>query len=134
MKKILLVFMLLAMFLTGCSNKNYVNEINVDTLLEKLDNKESFVFYLAMHTCSACQEFKPTMKEFANNNKYDVYVVYLDDESEENIENLIAALPVEYTPTTYVIEDGKYVSEITGAITYNELKEFININTKENFK
>lgn len=82
-------------------------EINFNELVEKTNNKESFILLVSQTECSHCLEFKPTFKKVLA--KYDItaYNIELDKLSKEEKTKLKDIANVTSTPTTVFIEDGE---------------------------
>ena len=88
--------------------KSYLKEIKYDQVVEKINNKESFVLLLSQTTCAHCMDFKPKLAEVAK--KYKVEIYYL----ETNLlgADALAKFKVDYfsfdgTPTTIFVIDGE---------------------------
>ena len=53
-----------------------LTELNSNEVIEKINNKESFVLIVSQTTCSHCMVYKPKVKEIAN--KHDIEIFYID--------------------------------------------------------
>lgn len=71
---ILIIIGLVIYFLSN--EKNNLIKLNYNELIEKVENKESFVLCISATECSHCQEYKPKLKKIANN--YDIKIYYID--------------------------------------------------------
>ena len=74
MKKVLLVLFVL-LSLTACNKKFSKGEVvtaYADEVLEKLENKESFIVYVGYDDCQSCKEFKPILNQLIEN--YDITI------------------------------------------------------------
>ena len=70
-KKALIIVVICLVLLVGAFiadsilGKSYLKEIKYTSVMEKVENKESFVLLLSQTTCSHCMEFKPKLAEVA---------------------------------------------------------------------
>lgn len=112
MKKFLIVFMMLVIFVTGCGNKKFTtyHEIGYVEYNEMIDNSETFPLVIGSSTCSACSLFKPIMENFISKYQVEVYYIDLSKLSEEDFNSLKAQVGFSSTPTTVFFEDGSQTS------------------------
>ena len=130
MKKVLLVLFVL-LSLTACNKKFSKGEVvtaYADEVLEKLENKESFIVYVGYDDCQSCKEFKPILNQLIEN--YDITIYYLptDDKQTEDQLNEIQYnyfYRIYWTPTTYIVEDGEVLAIKEQLIEYEELVEWL---------
>ena len=130
MKKVLLVLFVL-LSLTACNKKFSKGELvtaYADEVLEKLENKESFIVYVGYDDCQSCKEFKPILNQLIEN--YDITIYYLptDDKQTEDQLNEIQYnyfYRMYWTPTTYIVEDGEVIAIKEQLIEYEELVEWL---------
>ena len=130
MKKVLLVLFVL-LSLTACNKKFSKGEVvtaYADEVLEKLENKESFIVYVGYDDCQSCKEFKPILNQLIEN--YDITIYYLptDDKQTEDQLNEIQYnyfYRMSWTPTTYIVEDGEVLAIKEQLIEYEELVEWL---------
>ena len=130
MKKVLLVLFVL-LSLTACNKKFSKGEVvtaYADEVLEKLENKESFIVYVGYDDCQSCKEFKPILNQLIEN--YDITIYYLptDDKQTEDQLNEIQYnyfYRMYWTPTTYIVEDGEVLAIKEQLIEYKELVEWL---------
>lgn len=130
MKKVLLVLFVL-LSLTACNKKFSKGEVvtaYADEILEKLENKESFIVYVGYDDCQSCKEFKPILNQLIEN--YDITIYYLptDDKQTEDQLNEIQYnyfYRMYWTPTTYIVEDGEVLAIKEQLIEYEELVEWL---------
>ena len=97
-------------------------------VLEKLENKESFIVYVGYDDCQSCKEFKPILNQLIEN--YDITIYYLptDDKQTEDQLNEIQYnyfYRMYWTPTTYIVEDGEVLAIKEQLIEYEELVEWL---------
>ena len=130
MEKVLLVLFVL-LSLTACNKKFSKGEVvtaYADEVLEKLENKESFIVYVGYDDCQSCKEFKPILNQLIEN--YDITIYYLptDDKQTEDQLNEIQYnyfYRMYWTPTTYIVEDGEVLAIKEQLIEYEELVEWL---------
>ena len=126
---LLVLFVLLS--LTACNKKFSKGEVvtaYADEVLEKLENKESFIVYVGYDDCQSCKEFKPILNQLIEN--YDITIYYLptDDKQTEDQLNDIQYnyfYRMYWTPTTYIVEDGEVLAIKEQLIEYEELVEWL---------
>ena len=58
-------------------SKDQIIDVNYETVLKKLKQKEDFVLYIGRPDCKDCQEFEPYLKKYLKKNK-GVYLYYLN--------------------------------------------------------
>ena len=116
-------FALLAvLMLAGCGNNKSYTEISYDDVLQKMEDKETFVLYIGSSECSACVQFKPVLERVIR--EYDLDVLYIDMAklSDEQYNKFITVINLgNATPRVYFIEEGDYsqYSAIRGAVDYD---------------
>lgn len=88
-------------------NDNLVR-LSYDEIMEKIDNKESFILCISRTTCSHCNVYKPKLRKVAN--KYDIKIYYTDVDkySKKDLKDFNSKISFDGgTPTTLFIKDGK---------------------------
>ena len=138
MKKVLIILGLLAVLITGCSEKKeakkedkkrteyienksenkYFIEIDTTDYIEKVNNKEKFVIFIGSSQCGACKTFKPIITKFANEQKVTVYFIDLIKASDEDRNKIYNVQTIDYLPTLLIFEKGKVVFNEYG-VKYN---------------
>lgn len=91
-------------------NKEYFISLNYEELNNKIENKDSFMLCVSSTTCSHCAQFKPKLKEIANDYKVELYYTDVDLYSEEDNKEFSDTYKITGTPTTLIFIDGKEVS------------------------
>ncbi|MDD4547845.1 MAG: thioredoxin family protein [Bacilli bacterium] len=127
MKKIILLI-ITSILLTGCLYKKPYVEINYEDFKEKIENKESFIFYIGATGCQYCEKYEKTLKRVVD--KYDVEVFYIDtaegkltDDEKKGFEELVT---FSGTPTTVFVREGEVQSKynrIEGSVTSDKIIE-----------
>ena len=133
MKKILLVMLMACTLLgiSGCSKKEektYEYPLSASELLEKIENKETFVVYLAATSCEQCGIYGKFIPKF--NEQYDIEIMHVDMEQEktndkESHDEVLELFQLQYTPTTYVVIDGEIKEARDGRLNTETLIEYL---------
>ena len=98
-------------------------ELKYNELLEKLDNKESFILILSQTGCSHCAHYKPTLKTTLSEHNLTAYYIEVDLFNDTERTKMKKIFDYQVTPTTIFIKDGK---EIEGTrFTGNKDKQTI---------
>lgn len=120
--------MLLLVACGGSAKKEY--EIDTNAVIEKIENKESFILYIGASDCSACQQFSPTFEEASKDYPETMYYVEYNgaqasskDEFTSLEDNHIGKVTA--TPSIYVIKDGAVAEKRMGVLRYSELETFV---------
>ncbi len=129
MKKILLLIFTLCL-LGGCFKftKGEVITKSANDVLEKFENKESFVLYVGNNNCESCSDYRKVLQELIV--KYEIEIIYLDtliQEQQEFLNTLIYdyLYRLNVTPSTYLIKDGKTIDMKEGNIELIQLEEWL---------
>lgn len=107
--KKLVLFVILCCFVTACGKGASYKEINYQTFLTRMENKETFILYIGSSSCSACESFKPTLESVIK--KYGIPVDYIDVSklSKEELNEFGTIINFgNSTPKVYFIKDGEY--------------------------
>ena len=129
-KRILIIFISCIVILVGALifdkiyNKEYYIELSYNQFVKKIEKKDSFVLCLSQTTCSHCAEFKPKLKEVAEEYKVELYYMETNLLNEEQTEALKKIVAFSGTPTTVFITDGEeklVANRISGDISKEKL-------------
>lgn len=127
MKKAITVLMVLMLVLVGCGGSKSSTLITSTDALAKIDNKDSFIFYVGSKDCPACQQFAPTFEEVAQDYPDLLFSVELTKEAKtedfEKLQELIGTVTA--TPTIFVIKDGVVVDKKVSILKYSDLQSFL---------
>ena len=85
-------------------NKKQLIELTYTELVNKINNKDSFVLCISRTTCSHCYDYKPKLNEVAKEYKINIFYIDVDKYNEEDFSNLISFDGS--TPTTIFIKNG----------------------------
>lgn len=86
-------------------NKKQLIELTYTELVNKINNKDSFVLCISRTTCSHCYDYKPKLNEVAKEYKINIFYIDVDKYNEEDFSNLISFDGS--TPTTIFIKNGE---------------------------
>ena len=88
-------------------NINYFKELSYKEVMQKINNKESFVLVITQTTCSHCESFKPKVKQVANDYRINIYYMEADllDEVQRNA--FLKIVHYDGTPTTVFFINGE---------------------------
>lgn len=133
-------------------------KIDLAKVVEKINNKDTFLLYIGYTGCQACENYNPVLKRVQSQNDSDTY--YLDyksiDKKSKNWKNLTKLINIKqrltitidnekvkiddkignimkeygYTPVTIYFIEGKCVNARIGSMSSSEIKEFLTINIK----
>lgn len=82
--------------------------LSYEEVVNKVNNKDSFVLCVSTTDCVHCQDYKPKLKSISN--KYDIEIFYTDVDtfSKDNYENFKTEFSFDgSTPTTIFFKDGE---------------------------
>ncbi len=104
--------------------EEHLIELNYEELMEKIDNKESFILLFSQTTCSHCEQYRPTLKKVLV--EYDLYAyeIATDLLSKEENAKLKDVANVTGTPTTVFIVNGEEkntANRLVGAAKENKI-------------
>lgn len=112
-KKALIIGIICLVILVGCIiadrilSKDYLVEIKYDEVMEKVNNKESFILLLSQTTCTHCMDFKPKLSKVAKEYKIKVYYLESDLLTDEEDDELKSHFSFRGTPTTIFVVNGE---------------------------
>lgn len=110
---ICLVVFVGAIIVDNIIGKSYFSEIKCDEIIEKIENKESFVVLISQTTCSHCMSYKPKLEEVANEYKLEIYYIDVDLLSDTENTNLKSYINYDSTPITVFVKNGEETSVAT---------------------
>ena len=94
-------------------SKDYLIELKYNEVMEKVNNKESFVLLFSQTTCSHCAQYKPKLSKVAKEYKVKIYYLEVDLLSEKQEKKLKEHFSYNSTPVTLFINDGDEVTAAT---------------------
>ena len=136
-KKVIILVSICLIVLIGCliadriMGKTYLNEIKYKELIEKFENKESFVLLISQTDCTHCISYKPKLKEVANEHKLTIYYIDVDLLSDNEEDTLESYVGFDSTPITAFIKNGEEAT-VANRINGDASKEKIEKKLKSN--
>ena len=114
-------------------SKSYLNKISYNDVIEKIEDKESFILLISQTTCTHCMSYKPKLEEIANKHKIEIYYIDVDLLSNEDFDKLDSYLNFADagTPVTLFVKNGEETSAAT-RITGDASSEKIEKKLKSN--
>ena len=94
-------------------SKDYLIELKYDEVMEKVNNKESFVLLFSQTTCSHCAQYKPKLSQVAKDYKINIYYLEVDLLKDKQEKELKKHFSYNSTPVTLFITDGDEVTAAT---------------------
>ena len=111
---IICLIILIGAFITDrILSKDYLIELKYDEVMEKVDNKESFVLLFSQTTCSHCAQYKPKLSQVAKDYKINIYYLEVDLLKDKQEKELKKHFSYNITPVTLFITDGDEVTAAT---------------------
>ena len=104
---ICLVILIGAIIAESSFSKSYFVKLEFDEVMEKLENKDSFVLVYTQTTCSHCASYKPKVEEVAKEEKIKIYYIEVDLLSSEEKKEFTSHINFSSTPSTVFILDGE---------------------------
>jgi predicted bacteriocin transport accessory protein len=87
--------------------KSYLNKIELDNLIEKIDNKEDFILLVSQTTCSHCASYKPKLEKVTNKYKLNIYYIEADLLTDEEEKKFKSYITFDGTPVTLFFRNGE---------------------------
>lgn len=117
MKKIITILVMVFLF-TGCANlfPKYTTYENIDyeTFMEKINNKETFVILVWKTGCEYCEAFDPILEEVIKEKEVKIYGIDMSKLNEEEWPIVTNKTLTKGTPTLVYFEKGVRVNKLNG--------------------
>ena len=85
----------------------YLKQLKYDEVMEKIQNKESFILLVSQTTCSHCKEYKPAFRKILKKNKLTAYYIEYDLLSKEEKKEFVKYINFDSTPVTVFLKNGE---------------------------
>ena len=72
---IAIIIVVIIWYSISSGSRNFI-KLNYNEILEKVDNKESFILCVSASECTHCKSYKPKLKKISND--YDIKIYYTD--------------------------------------------------------
>ena len=112
-------------------SKNYFKELKYDEVIEKIENKDSFVLLISQTTCTHCISYKPKLEEVANKYKIDIYYIESNLLNDEERDKFTSYISFSTTPATVFIKNGEETT-VANRINGDASKDKIEKKLKSN--
>ena len=86
---------------------SYLKQLKYDEVMEKIQNKESFILVVSQTTCSHCKEYKPVFKKILKKNNLTAYYIEYDLLSKEEKKEFVKYINFDSTPVTVFLKNGE---------------------------
>ena len=122
---IIIIIILAIILITKLNTKNNLHELSYNEVLEKIENKETFVLCISRTTCSHCNSYKPKLKKISSNYNIDIYYIDIDLYTKEEQNDFNTRLSFDgSTPTTVFLINGEEKttsSRLIGNVSYDKI-------------
>lgn len=105
--KVCVAILVVAVIADLVLGKSYLKEIKFDKMVEKIENKESFVIVFSQTECEHCLAYKPKIAKVAKKYKLTVYYLETDLLNEKKEKELKKYFNFDGTPTTVFVIKGE---------------------------
>ncbi len=109
-----------------------IDQITLQELEKKIENKENFVLLVSMTNCSHCILYKPIFSEVINGNNITAYDIDVEPMTPTQYERLDKLIDIDGTPTTIFFKDGVEIEE-SRLVGYQEKDVLIDSMKKYDF-
>lgn len=109
---ILVIILIISIIIFGYyelfyKSHNFI-KLSYDEVINKIENKESFVLCVSASECTHCLDYKPKLKKVSYDYDIKIYYIDVDKLSEDDYENFKTKLSFDgATPTTIFIKEGE---------------------------
>ena len=99
------------------SKNNNLVKLDYKDIVNKIDNKESFVLCVSRTTCSHCQSYKPKLQKVANKYNVKIYYTNIDTYNKDELNDFNSRITFDGgTPVTLFIKNGEEKTTATRII------------------
>lgn len=120
-----LIIIICGLFVYNYFIKSNLIELDVDEVVEKINNKESFVLCISQTTCNHCASYKPKLEKISKNYDIELFFIDIDKYKEEEINEFKKNISFDgSTPVTAFIIEGEEKTasnRIFGDSTYTKI-------------
>ncbi len=105
---IILIILLFIVLINRITNKSQFYELTYSEVMEKINNKDSFVLCITSTICSHCEAYKPKLKKISSRYNVDIYYIDINLASKEEQKEFSSLLSFDgTTPTTLFLINGE---------------------------
>lgn len=99
------------------NKNNNLIKLDYNDIVNKIDNKESFVLCVSRTTCSHCQSYKPKLQKVANKYNIKIYYTDIDTYNKDELNDFNSRITFDGgTPVTLFIKNGEEKTTATRII------------------
>ena len=99
------------------NENNNLIKLDYKDIVNKIDNKESFVLCVSRTTCSHCQSYKPKLQKVANKYNIKIYYTDIDTYNKDELNDFNSRITFDGgTPVTLFIKNGEEKTTATRII------------------
>lgn len=122
----IIIALIVVCFVFSEDEDKYIHDIGLSDVIDKMDNKDSFILYIKQTDCEHCKAFTPDFISVLSQNNIEAYSLNLSNLSEEENNTYSELFDVEGTPTVLFFEDGnESLIRIQGEQTKAKIKSKI---------
>ncbi|MGN0993041.1 MAG: thioredoxin family protein [Bacilli bacterium] len=122
----IIIALIVVCFVFSEDEDKYIHDIGLSDVIDKMDNKDSFILYIKQTDCEHCKAFTPNFISVLSQNNIEAYSLNLSNLSEEENTTYSELFDVEGTPTVLFFEDGnESLIRIQGEQTKAKIKSKI---------
>ncbi len=122
---IVLISLILLIVLYNYFNRSRLYELDVNTVIEKINNKDSFILCISATYCEHCKEYKPKLEDISQKYELDIYYIDFDKYSENEQQLFRNYISFDgSTPVTLFIKNGEEettVNRINGNVSKDKI-------------
>ncbi len=122
---ITLISLILLIVLYNYFNRSRLYELDVNTVIEKINNKDSFILCISATYCEHCKEYKPKLEDISQKYELDIYYIDFDKYSENEQQLFRNYISFDgSTPVTLFIKNGEEettVNRINGNVSKDKI-------------
>lgn len=132
-KRIIVILALAALLMGGGCQQNFKGQLiesDAAAIKQMFDDGQTFFMYAGTSDCESCRKYKVVLQQLIDNYEITVYYLPADDYESAEIKDLIYnyLYKLEWTPTSYLVKDGKAVDLKEGPLEYEELVSWLQDN------
>lgn len=124
---VILAIIIVVLVVNKENSKSRLYELDVNEVIEKINNKKSFILLISQTTCSHCNSYKPKLSKVSSDYKLDIY--YIDYDLYGTEEKELFRQNVSFdgnTPVTVMFKEGTEAttsSRIYGDVSIDKIIE-----------
>lgn len=112
-------------------SKPHLIKLEYAEVMEKIENKESFILVVSQTTCPHCSEYKPVISKVLKDNDLIAYYVEFDTFSDDEKKEFNSIINFDSTPVTVFLKNGEETTAATRIVGAKN-EEYILAKLKSN--